>query len=241
MSTRSSTSKPLTRHVVTRGPVCANHQPNTLHRSVETVARRRQHDKGVITFTPKHYDVKRYQQTFEYNDIDVLTDPYMLDAAMAGAAAVMANQVTDEFFGEMAGISNRHYIAGSTVAYDDIVDALAELDREVEDGMSHMGSDGQKAIRKDSDFHRVSSGRHPYTGQFGTLCRLPCISKKVRPSGHHHLKGRRAFSSSKRSDSRGRTADIETKENTVVRTPRPHRARRRTVLSHPGKQAPRSP
>ena len=31
--------------------------------------------KGSVIYSSDYYDVKRYQQTFEYNDIDVLQDP----------------------------------------------------------------------------------------------------------------------------------------------------------------------
>ena len=91
--------------------------------------------KGKVTFTPVEYVVNRYQQTYDYNDMDVMQDPMVVDVASAGAATLMANQIKEEYFAELAKISNSHtYDNGTSPNYDTIVDALATLDQEVEDG-----------------------------------------------------------------------------------------------------------
>ena len=55
---------------------------------------------------------------------------------------------------DRAKITNSHtYAKGTSPSYDTIVDALATLDQEVEDGMFIiMGNDMRAAIRKDSDY-----------------------------------------------------------------------------------------
>ena len=90
---------------------------------------------GELTFTPKEYKVKRYQQTFRYNDMEAMQDPAMIDIALSGIADVMANQVRGEYFGELKKTSNRHAYSGNALSYGDVVDALAALGREVEDGL----------------------------------------------------------------------------------------------------------
>lgn len=62
--------------------------------------------KGSVTFTPTEYTVKRYQQTFTYNDMEVMQDPYILDVATNGASVLMANQIKTEYFAELAKIGN---------------------------------------------------------------------------------------------------------------------------------------
>lgn len=35
--------------------------------------------KGSVALVPAEYEVERYQQTFGYNDMDIMADPYILD------------------------------------------------------------------------------------------------------------------------------------------------------------------
>lgn len=51
---------------------------------------------GTVAFTPKEYTVNRYQQTFKYNDMDVLQDDMVIDVATKGAAQVMANDIKSQ-------------------------------------------------------------------------------------------------------------------------------------------------
>jgi len=174
--------------------------------------------KGSVTFAPSHYDVKRYQQTFGYNDMDVLQDPYMLDAAMTGAAAVMANQIKDEYFTELEKVSNTFRYPGATVTYSDIVDALASLDREVEDDLFIlMGADSRAAVRKDSDFIVSKQGEILYSGQFGTICGVPVLYSRKVTGGKMYITNKEAIKFFvKKEATVEQDRNIETKDNTVV-------------------------
>ena len=89
-------------------------------------------ERGKVTFVGTDYTVNRYQQTYDYNDQDVMKDPMVVDTASRGAAQVMANQIKDEYFAELAKITNEHtYAKCSTPDYDTIVDALQTLNQEV--------------------------------------------------------------------------------------------------------------
>ena len=46
--------------------------------------------RGKVSWKPEKYTVKRYQQTFDYNDMDIMQDPYLLDVATAGASVAAA-------------------------------------------------------------------------------------------------------------------------------------------------------
>ena len=175
-------------------------------------------EKGSVTFTPAHYDVKRYQQTFTYNDMDVMQDPYLLDVAMSGAATVMVNQINDEYFAELGKISNRHPIAGESFTYGDVVDALASIGREVEsDLFILMGADARADIRKDTDFIAARQGEIVYGGQFGTVCGIPVLYSKKVPEGKMILTNKGAVRFFvKHESSLEQDRNIETKDNTVV-------------------------
>ena len=173
---------------------------------------------GTITFTPASYTVKRYQQTFRYNDVEAMQDPALIDMALAGAADVMANQIRTEYFQQLSGISNHYRIEGDAVTYTDIVEALSEIGREVEDGLFIlMGADSRAAIRKDPDFIAAHQGDILYSGQFGTLCGIPVLFSKLVPAGQVIITERAAVKFFvKKEAGLEQSRDIETKDNTIV-------------------------
>lgn len=172
--------------------------------------------KGSVTFVPTEYTVNRYQQTFEYNDMDIMADPFVLDVASNGAATLMSNQIKTEYFTELGKITNSFEYTNFN--YAAIVDALAELNKEVENDMFLiMGNDLRAAIRKDSDFIASKQGEILYTGQFGTICGLPVLFSKMVPAGTAYITKKDAIKFFVKKDgSVEQDRDIETKDNTVV-------------------------
>ncbi len=173
---------------------------------------------GTISFVPETYTVKRYQQTFRYNDVEAMKDPALIDMALAGAADVMANQLRTEYFSELKHIKNRYALAGDSLTYTDIVEALGNIGREVEDGLFIlMGADGRTAIRKDPDFIAAHQGEIVYSGQFGTLCGVPVLFSKLVPAGKVIITDKAAVKFFvKKEASIEQSRDIEKKENTIV-------------------------
>ena len=172
--------------------------------------------KGSVTFTPNTYTVNRYQQTYVYNDMDVMQDPYLIDVASKGASDLMANEIRSEYFTELAKISNESKY--TTFNYAAVVDALASINKEVETDMFIiMGADLRAKIRKDSDFIASKQGEILYTGQFGTICGLPVLFSKLVPEGTAYITKKDAVKFFvKKEGSVEQDRDIETKDNTVV-------------------------
>ena len=172
--------------------------------------------KGSVSFTPTEYTVNRYQQTFNYNDMDIMQDPYVLDVATTGAAVLMSNEIKTEYFAELAKISNSFEY--TVFNYAAVVDALAELDKEIETDMFLiMGSDLKAAIRKDSDFIASKQGEILYTGQFGSICGVPVLFSKLVPAGTAYITKKDAVKFFvKKEGTVEQNRDIETKDNTVV-------------------------
>lgn len=172
--------------------------------------------KGSVTFTPNEYTVNRYQQTYTYNDMDVMQDPYLIDVASKGASVLMANEIKEEYFAELAKISNSSEY--TEFNYAAIVDALASIDKEVETDMFViMGNDLRAAIRKDADFIASKQGEILYTGQFGTICGLPVLFSKLVPEGTAYITKKDAVKFFvKKEGSVEQDRDIESKDNTVV-------------------------
>ena len=172
--------------------------------------------KGSVTLVPTEYVVERYQQTFEYNDMDIMQDPYVLDVMTTGAAETMANHIRTQYFGELAKISNTSTY--TTLSYDTIVDALQTIGREVEsDQFIIMGLDGKAAIRKDADFKASRQGEILYNGQFGNICSIPCLFSKLVPEGTVYVTAKDQVKFFvKKAGTVEQDRDIETKNNTVV-------------------------
>lgn len=172
--------------------------------------------KGAVTFTPNEYTVERYQQTYTYNDMDVMQDPYLIDVASKGASVLMANEIKEEYFTELAKISNSSQY--TEFNYAAIVDALASINKEVETDMFViMGNDLRAAIRKDADFIASKQGEILYTGQFGTICGLPVLFSKLVPEGTAYITKKDAVKFFvKKEGSVEQDRDIESKDNTVV-------------------------
>lgn len=186
--------------------------------TVEQLAKGAKNSKyGSITMASTDYTVKRYQQSFKYNDIDVMTDDYLLDVLADGAAKAMSNEIRTEYFTELGKISNEVDVT-TTLTYDAIVDALQEIGVENEDNLFLlMGGDGKAAIRKDDDFINSRQGDILYTGQFGTVCGVPCIFSKLVPANTVYATKKDAVTFFvKREGTVEQDRDIETKDNVVV-------------------------
>jgi len=172
--------------------------------------------KGSVTFSPSEYEVNRYQQTYVYNDMDVMQDPYLPEVAATGAATLMSNEIKEEYFAELAKITNNYKY--ETFNYAAIVDALAELDKEVETEMFViMGNGLRAAIRKDKDYIASKQGEILYTGQFGTISGLPVLFSRLVPEGTAYITKKNAVKFFvKKQGSVEQDRDIESKNNTVV-------------------------
>ena len=175
--------------------------------------------KGSVTFVPTHYDVGRYQQTFEYNDMDIMQDPNLLDVAIDGAAKTMVNEIRTEYFTELAKISNSvTFPKTGAFNYDTVVDALAEIGCEAEDdAFIIMGTDMKAMIRKDENFKAAEQGAILFSGQFGSLSGVPCLFSKLVPTDTAYITKKTAVKFFvKKEGSIEQDRNIETKDNTVV-------------------------
>ena len=172
--------------------------------------------KGGVSLVPTEYVVERYQQTFGYNDMDIMQDPYVLDVMTTGASELMANEIRDEYFAELAKISNTFQY--TTFNYDAVVDALAQIGKEVETDMFIiMGLDTKAAIRKDADYKASRQGEILYTGQFGEISGVPCLFSKLVPAGTVYITAKDQVKFLvKKAGTVEQDRDIETKDNTVV-------------------------
>ena len=148
--------------------------------------------------------------------MDVMQDPYILDVLSTGASQTMANEIREEYFAELAKISNTHNV--DVFNYDAVVDALAKINREIESDMFIvMGLDSKAAIRKDADYKASKQGEILYTGQFGDISGVPCVCSKLVPANTIYITAKDQVKFFVKKDgSVEQDRDVETKDNTVV-------------------------
>lgn len=193
--------------------------------SMQELAKGAKNDSyGNVTFTPQNYDVKRYQQSFKYNDMDIMKDPYTLDVAMEGASTVMGNDIRNQYFAELAKLDGANLFKYGTgkpntvFNYDTVVDALAKINQEIEEGMFIiMGNDLRALVRKDPEFKSSRQGEIMYTGQFGTIAGIPVLFSKLVPANTAYVATRetvRFFV--KKEGTVEQSRNVETKDNIVV-------------------------
>lgn len=173
--------------------------------------------RGAITFTPLEYEVKVYQQVFDYFDEEVMKDPKILDMGMEGASTLMVNDINSKYFAELAKAQIEQGYA-STVNYDTMVDAISLMNLEDESGLFILISPTLKAtFRKDDDFVSARMGEIVYNGQIGSIAGIPVVVSKLVPDAVAYIADKAAVTLFvKRESQVEQERDAEKRENTVI-------------------------
>lgn len=196
----------------------------TYSATVEKLAKGAKNSAGAMggtTLTYNDYTVDRYQQTYQYNDMDVMADPNIVNVLADGAGKTMANEVKSEYFTELAKISNSFDGTEYNSVYEAVVDAVAALPKAAEMDITDlflvMGADARAAVRKDPLFEASKQGEILYSGQFGTVAGIPCVFSNLVPAKTIYMTEKNAITFFvKKEGSVEQDRDIESKDNTVV-------------------------
>lgn len=171
--------------------------------------------RGSIAFVGTDYKVQRAQQVFDYSDGDYLKDNNVVDMSLEGANALMANEMTADFFVECGKASLAHTAA--TFGYEAIVDAIGKLNIEDESKLFVVIPTAWKAeIRKDEDYKNARMGEVVYGGQVGTVAGIPVIATNALEDEAYVMTAEAVKLFMKKDVEVEQDRDIETKINTVV-------------------------
>lgn len=178
-------------------------------------------NKGAVALSYNDYQVGRYQQTYEYNDMDVMADPNIVNVLSDGAGKTMTNEIRSEYFTELAKIGGHFDAKAYTAVYEAIVDAVAALPKAAEMDITDlfiiMGADARANVRKDQLFQASKQGEILYTGQFGTIAGIPCVFSNLVPAKTIYVTNKDAITFFvKKEGTVEQDRDIESKDNTVV-------------------------
>ena len=172
--------------------------------------------RGAVSFVGTDYKVGRVQQVFDYTDSDYMKDNSVVDVALEGANALMANQMTADFYVEAGKASLSH---SGAIGYETIVDAIAKLNVEDESKLFVVIPTAWKAdIRKDEDYKNARMGEVIYSGQVGTIAGIPVIATNALEDEGYVMTAEAIKLFMKKDVNVEQDRDVETKTNTVVLT-----------------------
>lgn len=139
-----------------------------------------------VSFVPTEYDVLTYQGYFHYYDEQAMTDPMVVDTGLDGSAKTMINKFTARAIEEFDKATLK--LTPSAWSFEAVVDAIAKMDLEAEDGLFLLISPAdQAAFRKAlKDDLKYSEG-YVRTGYIGSVCGVPVIVSKAVPANKGFL------------------------------------------------------
>lgn len=136
--------------------------------------------RGKLTFTTAQYEVQRAQQVWDYNDLEFMQDPSIVEHGMKAGANLLANDIVADFYVEAAKATLSQEFPAAGFNYDSVVDAIAKMNLESEQGLYVLINPSLKAeIRKDEDFKAKQLGQIMVDGAIGTLAGLPVVVSKA--------------------------------------------------------------
>ena len=173
--------------------------------------------RGALSYVGTDYKVGRVQQVFDYTDSDFYKDNAIVDMGLEGANALMANEMTADFYAECAKASLAHPAA--TFGYEAIVDAIAKMNIEDESKLFVVIPNAWKAdIRKDEDYKNARMGEVVYNGQVGTVAGIPVIATAALEDEAYVTSPEAVKLFMKKDVEVEQDRDVETKVNTIVLT-----------------------
>lgn len=168
-----------------------------------------------VSFITNEYEVGTTQGRTYYYDEQEMTDPYAIDVALKGLADIMTNDLTAKAIGEFKKATMVQY--GATWIFDNIVDAIAKMNLEKEEGLFLLINPAQQAaFRKNlKDDLKYVEG-FVRAGYIGTVCGVPVIISKAVPVGEAYLATREAITCFiKKGNEIEQERDANTRKNTI--------------------------
>lgn len=144
-----------------------------------------------VSFATKEYEVETVQGRFQYYDEQAMTDPMVVQAGLEGIAKTMINDFTTKAVAEFDKATLT--VARTGFAFTDIVDAIAKLKTENEDGLFILVGIADLAnFRKELKDDLKYNEAFVRTGYVGSVCGVPVIVTKAITNGNIYLASKEA-------------------------------------------------
>lgn len=138
-----------------------------------------------VSTSYKDYDVGTTQGRFIYYDEEALQDANLVEAGLRGLAEKMVNDFVAKAVAEWEDTTHEvNYASGSTIDFGTVVDALAELDLENEDGLFMLiAPDMVASFRKSLADELKYVEAFVRSGYIGSVCGVPVYVSKAITDG----------------------------------------------------------
>ena len=144
-----------------------------------------------VSFETKEYEVETVQGRFQYFDEQAMTDPMVVQAGLEGIAKTMINDFTAKAVAEFDKATLT--VKRSGFVFTDIVDAIAKLNTENEDGLFILVGVADLAnFRKELQDDLKYNEAFVRTGYVGSVCGVPVIVTKAITNGNIYLASKEA-------------------------------------------------
>ena len=144
-----------------------------------------------VSFSTKEYEVETVQGRFQYYDEQAMTDPMVVQAGLEGIAKTMINDFTAKAVAEFDKATLT--VQRSGFAFTDIVDAIAKLNTENEDGLFILVGVADLAnFRKELKDDLKYNEAFVRTGYVGSVCGVPVIVTKAITNKNIYLASKEA-------------------------------------------------
>ena len=138
-----------------------------------------------VTWEQKEYTVGVTQGRFPYYDEQEMTDPMIVETGLKKMSANMTNDLTEKAITAMGTTELTHPCDWT---FDSIVDAIALMGGESEEGLFLLINPAQKAeFRKNLGQDLKYSEGFVRTGYIGHVCGVPVIVSKAVKAGEAYL------------------------------------------------------
>ncbi len=139
-----------------------------------------------VSFEPVEYEVGTYQGKFAFYDEQEMTDPMVVDTGLAHSADKMINAFTADAIAELEKATLEQTAAAWS--FDAVVDGIAKMNLENEDGLFLLISPAdkaafRKALREDLSY----SEGFVRTGYIGSVAGVPVIVTKAVPANKGYM------------------------------------------------------
>lgn len=145
-----------------------------------------------VKFTPKEYEVKTYQGKFAFYDEQEMTDPMIVDVGLQHSADNMVNTFVEKAIEQYKTATLE--VSGTAWSFDIVVDAIAKMNVEKEDGLFMLISpEDLAAFRKALKTDLSYSEGFVRTGYVGSVCGVPVVVSKALEKGTAFLATKEAI------------------------------------------------
>lgn len=137
------------------------------------------------------YTVGTTQGRFMYHDEEAMSDDRVVEDGLTGVAELMVNDFTSKAIGEFAKATLK--ITNATWKFDDVVDALALMNVEAEEGLFLLISPANlAAFRKNLKDSLQFAEAFARSGYIGSVCGVPVYVSKAIPANKAFLASKEA-------------------------------------------------